>query len=257
MPTPIQHLVIAEEMLSSSALPAAARGLLASERGAFLFGTIAPDVQSVSGQPREATHFFVMLPSKEDLGPTDTRPAHQVMLAQHPLLARSDRLTPAQAAFIAGYLTHLRLDELWIAYVFGPCFGLEAGWGTFRERLMIHNVLRTWLDRRDGVWLKCDVWSALARVEPREWLPFVSDTHLRAWRDEIARELTPGAPIHTLEVFATRLAVPPADFRRMLDSPEEMQQRVFVHLRPGCVEQFYSDARSESVRLINDYLGGD
>ncbi len=251
MPTPIQHLVIAEEILSGSALPAAARGLLASQRGAFLFGTVAPDVQSVSGQPREATHFFVMPPP-----PGELAPAHQVMLTRHPLLACADRLTPAQAAFIAGYLTHLRLDELWIAYVFGPCFGLEAGWGTFRERLMIHNVLRTWLDRRDGVWLKCDVWSTLMQVEPREWLPFVSDTHLRTWRDEIAAELIPGAPIHTLEVFAARLAVPPADFRRMLDSPEEMQQRVFAHLRPGCVEQFYSDARSESVRLIKDYLGG-
>ena len=194
--------------------------------------------------------------SKEELGPTDTRPAHQVMLAAHPVLARAQALSPVQAAFIAGYMSHLKLDELWIAYVFGPCFGLGAEWGTFRERLLIHNVLRAWLDRRDGVGLKCDVSGTLAQVEPREWLPFVADHDLSAWRDEIAGQLVPGAPIHTLQVFAARLHVPPAEFRRMLDSPEEMQRRVFAHLRPGCVERFYSDALSESLHLINAYLGG-
>ena len=249
MPTPIQHLVLAEDILCDSALPPAAREWLTSQRGAFLFGTIAPDVQSVSGQPREATHFFT-------LPPTDTRSAHEVMLAEHSTLARAGRLDPAQAAFVAGYISHLKLDELWIAHVFGPCFGLGAEWGTFRERLLTHNVLRTWLDRRDGVRLKCDVSANLAEADPREWLPFVTDHHLRAWRDEIAHQLLPGAPIHTLEVFAARLHVPLAEFQQMLDSSEEMQRRVFIHLRPGCVEQFYSDALSESVRLIKEYLGG-
>jgi len=249
MPTPIQHLVIAEDMLADAALPAAARELLATQRGAFLFGTIAPDVQSVSRQPREATHFFTV-------PPTDSRPAHQVMLLTHPALSRAAELSPTQAAFIAGYIQHLTLDELWIAQVFGPCFGPGAEWGTFRERLLIHNILRTWLDRRDGVRLECDVSSALSQVEPREWLPFVSDMHLRAWRDEIAVQLIPGAPIHTLEVFAARLNVSPAEFRDMLDSPDEMEQHVFAHLRPGCVAQFYSDAFRESIRRIGKYLGG-
>jgi len=249
MPTPIQHLVLAEDIMTNSALPPAARELLTSQRGAFLFGTIAPDVQSVSGQQREATHFFT-------LPPTDTRPAHEVMLAEHTALALARRLSPTQAAFIAGYLSHLELDELWIAHVFGPCFGQGAEWGTFRERLLTHNVLRTWLDRRDGVRLKCDVSDALAHAEPREWLPFVADHHLRAWRDEIAAQLAPGAPIHTLEVFAARLKVSPAEFRHVLDSPQEMQKQVFIHLRPGCVEQFYADALSKSVRLIKEYMGG-
>lgn len=257
MPTPIQHLVLAEDILAEAALPFAARELLTSQRGAFLFGTIAPDVQTVSGQPREATHFFTMPSPKGDLAPTDTRPAHQVMLTGHPALARAGMLSPAQAAFIAGYISHLTLDELWIAQVFGPCFGLEAEWGTFRERLLIHNVLRTWLDQRDGVRLKCDVSETLAQVEPREWLPFVTDAHLRAWRDGIAAQLMPGALIHTIEVFAARLHVPPGEFRRMLDSPEEMQRRVFDHLQPGCVARFYSDALSDSARRIGEYLGGD
>jgi hypothetical protein len=250
MPTPIQHLVIANDVLADPALPPVARKVLAAQRGAFWFGTIAPDMQTVSGQTREATHFFT-------LPPTDTRPAHQVLFAAHPALAHAHSLTPAQAAFIAGYVSHLALDELWIAQVFTPYFGPEAEWDTFRERLLIHNVLRTWLDQRDQSRLGDDVSGTLARVEPRGWLPFVSDLHLNLWRDEIAAELAPGAAIRTVEVFAERLHVPPAEFHRMLKSPAELQRRVLVHVPLGCVDRFYADARTVSVRLIADYLGGD
>jgi hypothetical protein len=249
MPTPIQHLVIADDVLTDPALPPDMRASLVAQRGAFLFGTIAPDVQSVSGQTREATHFF-MLPR------TDTRPAHRVMFARYPALAHAAELSPARAAFIAGYISHLALDELWIASVFHPYFGPEAGWDTFPERLLIHNVLRSWLDQRDQSRLDHDWGETLARVEPRGWLPFVSDDHLRLWRDQIAQELQPGATIRTVEVFAERLHVLPAEFRRVLESPEQMQQQVFSHLPSGCVTQFYADARTASVRLIAEYLGG-
>jgi hypothetical protein len=249
MPTPIQHLVMADDILADAMLLPATRERLAAQRGAFLLGTIAPDVQSVSGQPREATHFFVV-PS------TGPRPAHEVMLTEYPQLARPSRLPLAQAAFIAGYLQHLALDELWIEHVYGPHFGMRAEWGTFRERLLVHNVLRTWLDRRDGVRLECSVSELLLQVDPRGWLPFVSDIHLTTWRDEIALQLRPGALIHTIEVFAARLNVSPTEFRRILESPDDMQRRVFARLSPGSVPRFYADALQMSVRRIADYMGG-
>jgi len=256
MPTPIQHLVMADDILADAALPPWTREPLIAQRGAFLLGVIAPDVQSVSGQPRETTHFFTLPSPKEDLRPTDTRPAHEVMLAEHPALACANKLPAAQAAFIAGYIQHLTLDELWIEHVFGPYFGMGAEWGTFRERLLIHNILRTWLDQRDRVRLNCSTSAALLRVEPHGWLPFVSDAHLTAWRDEIALQLRPGAPVHTVKVFAARLNVPPAEFRRILESPDDMQRRVFAHLSPNSLARFYADALQVSVRRITDYVGG-
>jgi hypothetical protein len=256
MPTPIQHLVLAQDILADAALPPWTREHLIAQRGAFLLGTIAPDVQSVSGQAREATHFFTLPSPKGDLRPTDTRPAHEVMLAEYPALACANKLPAAQAAFIAGYIQHLTLDELWIEHVFGPHFGMRAEWGTFRERLLIHNVLRTWLDQRDGIRLNGSVSEAIAQVEPHNWLPFVSDVHLTVWRDEIALQLRPGAPVRTVEVFAARLNVPPAEFRRILESPDDMQRRVFAHLSPNSLARFYADALQVSVRRITDYVRG-
>lgn len=251
MPTPIQHLVIAQDLLADFTLSPAAQAWLAAERSAFLLGSIAPDVQTVSGQPREATHFFTF-------PPTNAHSPHQLMLAQYPALADAAQLAPAHAAFIAGYIQHLTLDELWIGHVFSPCFGRESGWGPTQERVLTHNVLRTWLDQRDGARLAaCDVSATLAQAEPDGWLPFVPDGFVRAWRDEIARQLVPGVPIRTVEVFAARAHVTPAEFRRVLDSPAEMQRRVFARLRPGCVDRFYAQAQNASIRRIQDYLGGD
>ena len=88
MPTPFTHLAVTSEILSHPDLEPAAQSALAAELPAFLFGNIAPDVQTVSGQPREATHFFPV--------PLNGAPAAaHVLLHRHPVLARPASLPPA------------------------------------------------------------------------------------------------------------------------------------------------------------------
>ena len=144
MPTPIEHLTVAEQLLSPLNLPEAIRSQLDQNeavRGAFFLGHIAPDVQVVNRQPRKATHFFA-------IPPTSRRPAYAQMLAAHPQLAQPRALPAVQAAFVVGYISHLLLDECWVREVFRPVFGPQQTWGDWRERLLLHNVLRAWLDRR-------------------------------------------------------------------------------------------------------------
>ncbi|MFQ5410084.1 MAG: hypothetical protein ACE5FI_16875, partial [Anaerolineales bacterium] len=76
MPTPFYHLALAEALLADDKLPTDTRQLLAAQRPAFLFGHTAPDVQTVSGQLREATHFF-------SIPLHDPTPAHTARFAQH------------------------------------------------------------------------------------------------------------------------------------------------------------------------------
>jgi hypothetical protein len=142
MPTPIQHLALAEKLLSDSTLSASIRDRLIDQRAAFLFGNTAPDVQTVSGQLREATHFFA-IPLKTD------RAAHLEMFEHHPALASARSISPAHAAFIAGYICHLALDVLWVRDIYQPHFGPQAKWATPHERSVYHNILRAWCDQND------------------------------------------------------------------------------------------------------------
>ena len=59
MPTPVQHLAIAEQLLRDSTLPGSIRDRLLEQRGAFLFGNTAPDVQTVAeNMMRPVSRYF-------------------------------------------------------------------------------------------------------------------------------------------------------------------------------------------------------
>jgi len=249
MPTPFTHLATVAEILTHPALPPDAGAGLAAALPAFLLGNIAPDVQTLSGQTREATHFF---PVPLEAGP----PAATRLLAQHPPLARPQGLPPAQAAFLAGYLAHLVLDERWVAEIFEPVFGPDRPWGSFAERLYLHNVLRAHWDAADLARLPPGLAGHLGAAQPEGWLPFVHDQHLRAWRDLVAGQLGPGAA-RTVEVFAERMNADPRVLAGLLASPDEMQRRLFVHLAPGALERYREDAVAAAAQMVAAYWRGD
>ena len=247
MPTPVQHLVVADSILRDPKLSEQARALLATHRAAFLFGNTAPDVQTVSGQTREATHFY-------SVPLTSDQPAHEALFAAYTDLARADQLPAAHAAFMAGYIAHLLLDVIWVRDIFTPVFGPDAGWGRFRERLFLHNVLRAWCDRHDQAQLTDGTGTLLASVQPDRWLPFTGDEHLCRWRDQLVGQLAPGAIIRTIEVFAERGNVPPADFERVLNSPDELDERIFTRVPHVALEAYYARSLSAACALITTYL---
>jgi hypothetical protein len=245
MPTPFTHLATAAEILARPQLSSEVKTALLAELPAFLLGTTAPDVQTISGQPREATHFFTV-PLR------GAPPAGPQMLASYPALAGRSALPTAQAAFVAGYLAHLVFDQLWVRDIFEPFFGEEPAWGSFRERLYLHNVLRAYWDAEDVQKLEPAVAAQLAAAQPRGWLPFVDDRYLSAWRDLIAGQLGSGAG-RTVEVFAQRMRADPLAFAALLASPEEMDRRVFSHVPAGALAGYRAQALETSEQVIRAY----
>jgi hypothetical protein len=251
LPTPIEHLTVAQQVLSSLFLPEAIiRRIVQDEavRGAFFFGHIAPDVQVISHQPRAVTHFFTVPLSS-------LRPAYEQMLATHPGLARPFALSVDQAAFLAGYLSHLLLDECWVREVFQPIFGPQQTWGDWRERLLLHNVLRAWLDRRDRHRVPDGIGDLLRQAEPRGWLPFVTDDNLCRWRDLVADQFLPGSEIRTVEIFAQRARIPPAEFLALLE-PSAMEERIFDRVPLAYLDCLRERAVLHTGDLIGRYLNG-
>jgi hypothetical protein len=250
MPTPVQHIIIAEQLLHDPTLPEPVRDQLRAQRGAFLFGNTAPDVQVVSHQLREATHFFQI--------PFGATPQpHRTLFKAFPALAHARLLPAAHAAFIAGYICHLWLDIIWVRDIYLPAFGPDARWDTMRDRLLFHNILRAWCDLNDQRQLNGDTGQALAAAHPRKWLPFTADAYLREWRDLLAVQFQPGATIRTVEVFAARNRVSPEEFHRVLDSPAELDRLVFAHASREKIEAFYRTGHDEMAELIVKYFSDE
>ena len=246
MPTPVTHLVMARELIEGNLLSPPVQFLLKREWGPFLLGHTAPDVQTVSHQSRDETHFY-------SLPPDDTVPAYQRLFHTYPELARPERMPSDRAVFIAGYIAHLLVDERWWWEIFRPFFGPQAEWETFERRLFLHNVLRTWMDQRDQARLDGGEARALAEAEPRGWLPFARDEDLRAWRDLLVEQLQPGNRVRTAEVFAARMGLPAEAIEATLRSPLRMS-RLFRRISPDRVRDFRADALRRSALLIEEYL---
>jgi len=245
MPTPFMHLALATDILDGDDLPAAARRLLAAHRGPFLLGNTAPDVQTVSGQERLETHFFT-------LPPTSDTPAQDALFEACPELAKAARLPSPQAAFIAGYIAHLTLDELWLRQIFLPFYrGSSLSWP---ERAFQHNLLRTWMDRQDLARINGSTATALEQAVPQGWLPFVDDNDLANWRDWLLEQLRPGRHIQTAEVFARRMGITADEMEAVLASPEQMAKRVLKRLPEGILEEFRVIGRARSIDAISRYL---
>jgi hypothetical protein len=247
MPTPFNHLVFAQELLDASGLSATIRQILAAERPAFYFGNIAPDVQTITGQPREATHFFPV-----PIG--DAPPAHERLFFAFPELSRPSSLSRPQAAFVAGYLAHLEWDQLWIRDIFEPFFGPQQTWSEFRERLYLHNAFRAHWDARDLLRLPASAGAELRAAQPQAWLPFIADEDLQRWRDLVADQLAPEGAARTVEVFAQRMDADPQAFAALVNSPEEMQRRVFAYIPLDRLAQFRADGLIRCADRLQSYF---
>lgn len=248
VPTPFYHLSLAEELLRQPTLPGRVRNFLEGQRGAFLFGSTAPDVQEISGQRREATHFFDLpIPRGAPL-------PWEAILQSHPALAVPHALPGAQAAFLAGYLCHLQADWRWVVDIFAPIFGPTCTWETFHRRLYLHNILRAYLDLRVLPGLPWVTGASLSSASPCDWLSFVKDRHLCEWRDFLATQLQPGAAAQTVEVFAARQGIASEEFYALLASEERMQSEVFIHLSYQQVELYRQRLIEENLQLLCAYL---
>src|SRR5258707_1509474 len=223
MPTPFMHLAFAKRLISDENLPRPAHDLLEASWGAFLLGSIAPDARVSSGLDRGQTHFFEYLP---EIDP----PPVAAMLTRHSELRRSPVTDDTQAAFVAGYASHLVMDEVWCTDLLFPVF-FNSEWGTRQEKfLALHGVLAT-LDRRDRSLLPNEYYTHLSQAAPRGWLPFMDDAALSVWRDTIADQLAPGARSLTLDILAHRMSMPVEEFVAFVDDEASMNQRVWANVQ--------------------------
>ena len=132
MPTPFYHLRVAEVLFEHPDLKVAACERISQCFPAFLLGNIAPDVQVISGQSREATHFY-RLPMRENCAP-----AWEQMLSDQPALKPAGLRDGEQGVFISGYLCHLQADWFWVEQIFD--FFPEQNLHDFWENLITNNI---------------------------------------------------------------------------------------------------------------------
>lgn len=245
MPTPFSHLAVAQRLLVDSAIPDYHRALLDGQRPAFLLGSIAADARVEAGTPRAATHFYHYVQEMDEI------PPWRVMMDAHPAL-----WTPkddAHAAFIAGYVHHLAMDEIWSRRMVAPCF-FGGAWGDKQLRFVMLHVILIVMDERDEKTLEPWQAEALGRANPDQWLAFLPDSNLANWRDLIYQQIRAEGRSQTLEIFGPRAGLTPLELRTLLDSPALMQQNLWENVPQAYLAEVEVEMYGHCVSQLTAYL---
>lgn len=250
MPNAQTHLAAVCALLARPPIQAAFQWL-AEEPAcpAFLLGAISPDVRALSGQAREETHFF-------DIPPRSAHPAHAVMLERWPKLRDAVQLGQPHAAFVAGYITHLVMDQVWVEQVVMPGLFIEgAAWGMGHPNWQVYSILMTYLEYRAVERIPAGTLATLAKAHPQDWLPFVSDHYLTAWRDRIARIAQAGGARRLSALFAESTGMTADELEAIVLSEERMQIEAFNIVPRERLAAFEREAETRSADAVLEYLG--
>jgi hypothetical protein len=249
MPTPFTHLTAAHRLLHDELVPSPMRALFSAHLGDFWLGNVAADAQVLSSIRREDTHFY----SYER--PLEDHP-WRVMLATHPSLR--ERHDEAARAFLAGYVAHLAMDEIWLVEMLRPYF-VEREWASRPTRFYMLNILLVYMDERDYPEVnegQHGISAALAEACSNHELPFLPDSVLHEWSNLIARQTAPGGKSETLAIIAPRVSRTPSELRAFLDSSEQMAHDLWAHVPPEALASvevsMYQHARAQIINYLNE-----
>ncbi len=244
------HLDAACQILESGELAERGRQLLTDELPAFLLGNVAPDLQAINDAPREQTHFY-----RTPIPPNHK--AWEEMWARFPLLAAPSEMPAEAAAFMAGYIAHLIFDTLWFHRVLQKLVLTPDHWKSVEEQALSHSLALIYLDKLALGRLPANVPALLASAQPNEWLPFASDGDIVRWRDAILPQLTPGAPISAIQIYANRLQMPATALNQKLNNPAWVDANLFQKIPFKSVGEIIEQATTESATLLNRYLSAN
>lgn len=249
MPPLGMHLTLARELAPHLAHPA-----LRDEAGAYYVGATSPDIRVLTRWDRERTHFF-------DLNDFGEQSGVAGIFREHPELAAPDRLKPGTAAFVAGYISHLEMDETWILDIYRPCFGQRSPIKGDVLANLLDRVLQYELDRRERedaaavAEIRRDLLASAVNVA----VGFIDEDTLLRWRDLSADVLCRSTDWDRFGVMASRHlraygVESEEDIAHFLRNIPDLLDQAIGRVTPERIEAFQERSRRRALAAMREYL---
>lgn len=249
MPPLALHTAVAKEVADQLRLPA-----LDNERGGLYLGATAPDIRVITRWERERTHFF-------DLSSFDEQSGVAGLFHAYPALARSKALNAPTLAFVAGYITHLVMDETWINAVYRPYFGEHSPLGGDLRANVMDRALQFSIDsaRRNDQDLMLHVLDAITRLDLGIQVDFIDYETLHRWRDVITDIVSQPPDWERFRQGARRhMKISELDsedgFEELTRSLPDLVDETLRYLTPERVQAFMDDSLRGSIDAVRGYL---
>ena len=252
MPPLCLHLSIAKEAAELLHSP-----ILDQNIGDYAFGATLPDVHIITSLNREETHFF-------DLTKENCESGTKNIFEAHPHLAQIERLCDATKSVVAGYLSHLITDEIWILEIYRPLFSDSSPLRENAMANMFDKLIQYELDRRERE-SRVAMETIRASVfgwEPEDDIDFIDRHVLIEWRDFVCAAAIREPNLALFPFFAKRFLAPrleldPEQLEQFFSSLQSNLEWVIQYVTPERLTVFREKAVSQSVGLAREYLGED
>lgn len=249
MPPLALHTVIAKEVADRLRHRA-----LDEERGNLYLGSTAPDIRVITRWERERTHFF-------DLANFDEQSGVAGLFQVYPRLARPASLNRPTAAFVAGYLTHLVMDETWINTIYRPFFGERSPLGSDLRANIMDRAIQFSLDRerRSDRGLIIHVLNEVARCDLALEVDFIDGETLRRWQEVILDVVKHPPDWERFRYVAGRHLreagiESPEAFQEFVRSLPDLVEETLRYLTPERVQAFVEDSLNQGLEAVKEYL---
>ncbi|MEX1023031.1 MAG: zinc dependent phospholipase C family protein [Dehalococcoidia bacterium] len=248
MPSLGSHLARARTVADRLGLPE-----IEADRGAFYLGATAPDIRVITRMDREVTHFF-------RLGDLSDQDSVERMFRENPALAAPSGLDAATTAFIAGYLTHLVLDESFIGEIYRPFFGPLSESPEDPKLNVLDRALQYELDRRDREDTEAmeAIRASLAGSAPPEGIPFIEDQHLVEWvlvSEDVAAQPPDYSRFRRMMMRHLQSAGYDEDtIERECEAPMDLVRQAFEIVPEDRLDRFWRDAGERMTERVRGYL---
>ncbi len=249
MPPVTLHMILARRLAAGLA-----ETLFEELPGPYLLGATAPDIRVITREDRRNTHFF-------DLSVFDHQDSVAGFFGAQSHLADPARLNPETRAFVAGYVTHLVLDEQYITGVYRRFFARHDTIGGSVRANVMDRLLQFDLDRTHGdAALRADLCTALACTIEAIDAGFVDAETLERWRqvacDIAARGMDWDRARAMIERPLRRSGMDneKGELSAFLDSLPELLDETIGHVTSAEVDGFVERATAAAAAAVTRYL---
>ena len=248
MPPLALHTAIAKDVADALTSPA-----LENERGSLYMGATAPDIRVITRWDRQRTHFF-------DLSYFDEQSGISGLFEAYPALANAETLTPSATAFVAGYITHLVMDEAWINSIYRPYFGERSELGGALRANIMDRALQFSIDagRRADSDLMLHIVDAVSRFDLGLDIEIIDRETLRRWHELIVDLVSNEPDWERFREGAKRhlhiTSDANGDFDEITRSLPDLVDETLRYLTHERLESFVEDSLKGSVEAVREYL---
>ena len=223
--------------------------------GSYLLGSTSPDVRIITRKTREDYHFA-------PLNSEDVSAGVKGFFRHQPHLADAARLPAPTRAFVAGYISHLIADQMWIISMYRPFFGNRDVFEDHRLGNVMDRALQLELDRRarDTLNNMQEIKSLLADADQGVELGFISGETLAQWREWVLAALDRGFTWERLRPLACRRLLPEDHesasvlAEEFLESVSQGMARLYERVPVEEVDHFREKSIQEFIGVVEAYL---